>query len=381
VEDVFFRWLSDGTKASVVDEDGNGYAYLGSLIYKLLPGGGMELESTIHGSGRIVVKPDPDFPEIPEARIYENQYYITDHLGSIRVVVNQEGEVLARNDYYPFGKPHNNPSLTAPATPEANRFLYNGKEKQLAGNLGLLDYGARMYDPEVARWFSIDPMAEQRNNQSPFNFVQNNPVVRIDPTGMIDDWYFNENGDFLGKDDKPTDNIRIMSQSSWDATVMGGQTINGDVGRISSRAFSKSGISDQAMLNVFQYFNNTGEKLGVYNDPKTYSGFMNAPIAFEETKNQEGAIVGAKVQSTSIGVNMIRQRNSGIFNDSNNIINAYVHEKKHITDAYANPLQHFTSTQEQREGSAIDAQMQSPTFEKTTPEFQQYVKEAKESLY
>ncbi len=51
--------------------------------------------------------------------VYETQYHITDHLGSVRVVINQDGEVLARNDYYPFGKQHDNPALTAGLTNRA----------------------------------------------------------------------------------------------------------------------------------------------------------------------------------------------------------------------------------------------------------------------
>ncbi len=141
-ESASYTWLADGTKASVVDQNGNGYVYLGSLIYKRLPDGTLELESTAHGSGRIVVKKDANGETVLDTNgnpVYEPQYHITDHLGSVRVVINQAGEVLARNDYYPFGKSHNNPALmsglTNPATPEANRFLFNGKEKQLTGNL------------------------------------------------------------------------------------------------------------------------------------------------------------------------------------------------------------------------------------------------------
>ncbi len=183
-ESASYTWLADGTKAAVVDQDGNGYVYLGSLIYKRLPDGTLELESTAHGSGRIVVRDDPNNPG---QKLYETQYHITDHLGSVRVVINQDGEVLARNDYYPFGKSHNNPSLMAgltnPATPEANRFLFNGKEKQLTGNLGLLDYGARMYDNETVRWFGMDQLAEKHFTLSPYEYCYNNPVNVVDPDG------------------------------------------------------------------------------------------------------------------------------------------------------------------------------------------------------
>ncbi len=122
--------------------------------------------------------------------VYETQYHITDHLGSVRVVINQAGEVLARNDYYPFGKSHNNPSLmtglTNPATPEANRFLFNGKEKQLTGGLNLLDYGWRMHDPEIGRWNGVDPLCERRYFSNPYGYCLNNPIMYVDIDGLTD---------------------------------------------------------------------------------------------------------------------------------------------------------------------------------------------------
>lgn len=42
---------------------------------------------------------------------------------------------------------------------------------------------------------SVDPMASERSWLTPYNFVQNNPVLRIDPDGRLDDWYENQNGE------------------------------------------------------------------------------------------------------------------------------------------------------------------------------------------
>ena len=48
-------------------------------------------------------------------------------------------------------------------------------------------YGARYYDPKWSVWLSVDPMAEERPGISPYSYVQNNPLNRIDPTGMLDE--------------------------------------------------------------------------------------------------------------------------------------------------------------------------------------------------
>ena len=109
------------------------------------------------------------------------QFNITDHLGNVRSVVNSSGAVLQSTDYYPFGLAFADNNVTT------NRYLFNGKELEnyTLGTtyLGTLDYGARHYDPRIARWTVPDPMSEKYYGISGYVYCAGNPVRLIDPDG------------------------------------------------------------------------------------------------------------------------------------------------------------------------------------------------------
>jgi RHS repeat-associated protein len=65
-------------------------------------------------------------------------------------------------------------------------FTFQGKEtdNEMHGATGTsYDFGARMYDPRVARWLAIDPLALKYADLTPFQFVANSPLVLTDPDG------------------------------------------------------------------------------------------------------------------------------------------------------------------------------------------------------
>ncbi len=143
------------------------------MVYTRNTSGGLVLESAAFGGGRIS----------KTSSSYEPLYQITDHLGSVRAMFVNRSTVRARNDYYAFGKRHANSSL--PAGDEVkNRWLFNGKENQTTGNLKFLDYGARMYDSEIARMTTTDPLLEDRYGMTPYAYAANNPVNLIDWLGL-----------------------------------------------------------------------------------------------------------------------------------------------------------------------------------------------------
>ena len=65
---------------------------------------------------------------------------------------------------------------------EENRYRYNGKE--LNPDLGLYAYGARYYDPTIARFTGVDPIADQFPHVSTYNYAESEPIANIDLYGL-----------------------------------------------------------------------------------------------------------------------------------------------------------------------------------------------------
>ena len=114
-------------------------------------------------------------------------YYLQEHQGNNRVVIDQNGTVKEVNHYYPFGGVFASTSSIQP-------YKYNGKELDTKKGLNWHDYGARHYDAALGRFATVDPMAEKYYPWSPYTYCLDNPIKYIDTDGKLPRIYVERKG-------------------------------------------------------------------------------------------------------------------------------------------------------------------------------------------
>jgi len=101
-------------------------------------------------------------------------YTVSDHLGSLRALVNDTGTVIRSVDYEPFGDVY-------AENGQATRREFLNLERDRESELG--DHGVRKYDAELGRFISVDPLWEKYAGFSPYQYGANSPLRIVDADG------------------------------------------------------------------------------------------------------------------------------------------------------------------------------------------------------
>ncbi|MCB0728863.1 MAG: RHS repeat-associated core domain-containing protein [Ignavibacteriae bacterium] len=133
-------------------------------------------EVAIYKNASILEYPFYGLDMIGKLKNDELHFYLKDHLGSIRAVV-QDDKILSSQDYDAWGYILEGRTYQS----EEGKFKFTGKERD---EESFYDYfGARYYDARIGRWGSEDPLGRKNISQSPYNYVFNNPLLFKDREG------------------------------------------------------------------------------------------------------------------------------------------------------------------------------------------------------
>ena len=108
----------------------------------------------------------------------ERYWYHPNYLGNVDMITNDNGHIHQYFVYSPFGENMYQYNRNSDFN---SRYRFNGKEVDPETGNGY--YGARYYNPKISVWLSVDPLAHEYPNLSPYNFAANNPILLFDPNG------------------------------------------------------------------------------------------------------------------------------------------------------------------------------------------------------
>ena len=159
---IAYTYGAAGTKLKTVHKTGSTTTttdYCGNVVYE-------------NGVQKLLLT-DEGYVTLSDGKYH---YYLKDHQGNNRVVINQSGTVEETNHYYPFGGVFASSGNVQP-------YKYNGKELDAKKGLNWYDYGARHYDAVLGRFTTNDRFAEKYYSMSPYQYGANSPVGNIDVNG------------------------------------------------------------------------------------------------------------------------------------------------------------------------------------------------------
>lgn len=110
-------------------------------------------------------------------------YYLKDHLGSIRVVLNSTNGVISAQDYDAWGYPLEN------RTYQFDNIKYSFIASELDHESNYTHFGVRKYDSRIGRFLAEEPYINSSFGWGSYVYSANNPLIIIDPYGT--DWFFN----------------------------------------------------------------------------------------------------------------------------------------------------------------------------------------------
>ena len=203
---VCYTYSADGTKLSSTYKNGDSQVLpyrpkpsssiktngMVTPMVRLLENNYYYCSNLVYNNDRLsTILFDGGYASVDEGGGLVMHYYVKDHLGSNRLVVDGNGNIEEVNHYYPFGA-----LMGDRCGVSRNKYKYIGKELDTMYGWNMQDHEARWYDPVLGRWMVTDPLQEKYYDISTYCYAYNHPTRYVDPTGMegwLSDWWKQNN--------------------------------------------------------------------------------------------------------------------------------------------------------------------------------------------
>ncbi len=229
-------------------------------------------------------------------------FYLKDHLGSIRIVTNENDEVISAQDYDAWGYQMQGREYDS----DVSKYKFTSKERD---EESFYDYfGARYYDARVGRWTSVDPLGTEYPDISPFAYTLDNPLRLIDPNGKEVD----PTGLYIQNRDLYDQLVsEIESKTGISLGLEKGKWIVENIsskGSATARKFILEAITNPTTISVFQHFDiqygsqTTLDGTNIYLNPDQIAEFIRGVSeGLNEATNDASMVFLHELMHTKIG--------------------------------------------------------------------------------
>ena len=190
---VCYTYSADGTKLSSTYKNGDSQVLpyrpkpsssiktngMVTPMVRLLENNYYYCSNLVYNNDRLsTILFDGGYASVDEGGGIVMHFYVKDHLGSNRLVVDGNGNIEEVNHYYPFGA-----LMGDRCGVSRNKYKYIGKELDTMYGWNMQDHEARWYDPVLGRWMATDPLQEKYAGVSSYCYTANNPIRFVDTDG------------------------------------------------------------------------------------------------------------------------------------------------------------------------------------------------------
>jgi len=273
---------------------------------------GATTTTTLYGAGSVYVNNVLQFAMQEEGRIRINStnngyifdYFLKDHLGNTRMTITDDNTVakpvLEAMSYYPFGLTMAGISSKAAGGIE-NKIKFQGQELQHnefsdGSGLEMYQFKYRMDDPQIGRFWQIDPLAEKYVYNSTYAFSENKVTGHVELEGLESLSANDLNNPYLralAKDNVQKDLANFKSNSEEavkvKVSVGPGVGLKGGVGKVNLDA-TANGPQAEVSVNGGGEVEGKGSLAGVGLNAETSAGRVKASVSAGVVKVKDGKV-------------------------------------------------------------------------------------------